>query len=70
MVFQIDSEESVMHYVQFVMTLIIHTKDLLRLNQSYAMIDFRKYLNCPECKKTPPYCVEHRKEVNAILDRT
>jgi len=34
------------------------------------MIDFRKYLNCPECKKSPPYCIEHKKEVNAILDST
>lgn len=32
------------------------------------MIDFKKHLNCPECKKSPPYCNEYRKEVNAVLD--
>jgi hypothetical protein len=31
------------------------------------MLDFRKYLNCPKCKQSPPYCLEHRKEVDAIL---
>jgi hypothetical protein len=31
------------------------------------MLDFRKYLNCPDCKNSPPYCTTHRKEVKAIL---
>jgi len=31
------------------------------------MLDFRKYLNCPDCKASPPYCTIHRKEVNTIL---
>jgi len=32
------------------------------------MIDFRKYMNCPECRERPPYCPEHKKEVEAILE--
>ena len=31
------------------------------------MIDFYKYLNCSRCKNTPPYCFEHRKEVELKL---
>jgi len=31
------------------------------------MLDFRKYLNCPECRQRPPYCAKHRKEVEAML---
>jgi hypothetical protein len=31
------------------------------------MIDFKKYLNCPDCRKRHPYCPPHRKEVEAIL---
>jgi len=46
---------------------MIDTKDLLIENQNLIMLDFRKYLNCPECRQRPPYCPEHRKEVNAIL---
>jgi hypothetical protein len=34
------------------------------------MLDFRKYLNCPECRQRPPYCPEHRKEVNSILEES
>jgi hypothetical protein len=30
---------------------------------------FREYLDCPECKKRPPYCEEHRGEVNTILGK-
>lgn len=30
-------------------------------------IDFRKYLNCPVCKKIELYCPEHRKEVEMLV---
>ena len=30
-------------------------------------MDFTKYLNCPNCKKSMPYCKIHRKEVEKIL---
>jgi len=49
-------------------TRMIDTKDLLMKNQIYIMLDFRKYLNCPECRQKPPYCPEHKREVRAILD--
>ena len=31
------------------------------------MIDFSKYLNCPDCKDSGVYCSEHRVEVEKIL---
>jgi hypothetical protein len=31
------------------------------------MIDFRKYLNCPDCRNAQPYCIPHRKEVDEML---
>ena len=31
------------------------------------MIDFRKYLNCPDCKESGIYCSAHRIEVEKIL---
>ena len=30
-------------------------------------IDYRKYLNCPACKKVELYCPEHRKEVEILI---
>ncbi len=30
-------------------------------------IDYRKYLNCPDCKKVALYCPEHRKEVEILI---
>ena len=48
---------------------MIDTKDLLIKTQSHIMLDFRKYLNCPECRRRPPYCPEHRKEVEVILGK-
>ena len=30
-------------------------------------IDYRKYLNCPECRDVQLYCYEHRKEVEMII---
>ena len=30
-------------------------------------IDFYKYLNCPNCKKSGLYCQKHRVEVEQIL---
>jgi len=30
-------------------------------------IDYRKYLNCPECRGVELYCSEHRKEVELII---
>lgn len=32
-----------------------------------VMIDFSKYLNCPDCKDAGVYCDEHRVEVEKIL---
>ena len=31
------------------------------------MIDFTKYLQCPECRSIGLYCVKHRKEVEKKL---
>ena len=31
------------------------------------MIDFYKYLKCPECRDCGLYCSEHREEVEKIL---
>jgi hypothetical protein len=31
------------------------------------MIDFSKYLDCPDCKDSGVYCDEHRIEVEKIL---
>ncbi len=31
------------------------------------MIDFSKYLNCPDCIDSGVYCSEHRDEVEKIL---
>jgi hypothetical protein len=50
-------------------TRMIDTKDLLIKTQNHIMLDFRKYLNCPECRQRPPYCPEHRREVDAILGK-
>ena len=30
-------------------------------------IDYRKYLNCPECRGVELYCYAHRKEVELII---
>jgi hypothetical protein len=30
-------------------------------------IDYRKYLNCPACKKVELYCPDHRKEVEILI---
>lgn len=30
-------------------------------------IDYRKYLNCPECKAVELYCLKHRTEVEMII---
>ena len=30
-------------------------------------IDYRKYLNCPACKKVALNCPEHRKEVEILI---
>jgi hypothetical protein len=30
-------------------------------------IDYRKYLNCPACKKVELYCSDHRKEVEILI---
>jgi hypothetical protein len=32
------------------------------------MIDFYKYLKCPNCKESGLYCPTHRKEVEKILE--
>ena len=31
------------------------------------MIDFTKYLSCPDCKEIEFYCEKHRLEVEQIL---
>lgn len=30
-------------------------------------IDYRKYLNCPECKDAELYCPKHRQEVEMLV---
>ena len=35
---------------------------------SVQMIDYYKYLKCPECKDTGLYCKPHRIEVEEILN--
>lgn len=32
------------------------------------MIDFYKYLKCPECRDSGLYCKEHKSEVERILN--
>jgi len=32
------------------------------------LINFIKYLNCPDCKDSGLYCTEHRIEVEKILE--
>ena len=34
----------------------------------YFVIDFFKYLKCPDCKKVELYCEKHRNEVESILE--
>ncbi len=31
------------------------------------VIGYEKYLNCPKCKESEPYCQEHKDEVEALL---
>ncbi len=33
------------------------------------LINFIKYLNCPDCKDSGLYCSEHRIEVEKILEK-
>jgi len=33
----------------------------------FELIDFLKYLNCPNCKEVEFYCAKHRIEVEKIL---
>jgi hypothetical protein len=33
------------------------------------MIDFYKYLNCKDCKKSGLYCLKHRAEVEQLLEK-
>ncbi len=35
--------------------------------ESCLLIDFSKYLDCPDCKDSGIYCDEHRSEVEKIL---
>ncbi len=37
------------------------------LDNDFELIDFNKYLNCPECQEAELYCAEHRIEVQRIL---
>jgi len=37
------------------------------LDNDFELIDFNKYLNCPECQEVELYCAEHRIEVQRIL---
>ncbi len=37
------------------------------LDNDFELIDFLKYLNCPNCKEVEFYCAEHRIEVEKIL---
>ena len=37
------------------------------LGNDFELIDFDKYLNCPDCQKVEFYCAEHRIEVEKIL---
>lgn len=32
------------------------------------MVDFYKYLNCPDCREAGLYCPEHKKEVEEQLE--
>jgi len=34
----------------------------------FELIDFSKYLNCPDCQEVGLYCAEHRIEVEKILE--
>ncbi|MCE9653414.1 MAG: hypothetical protein K8Q89_10245 [Nitrosarchaeum sp.] len=34
---------------------------------NFCMINYYKYLKCPDCKKSGLYCPVHRKEVEKIL---
>jgi len=36
-------------------------------DSGFELIDFNKYLNCPDCKEVGLYCAEHRIEVEKIL---
>ena len=38
-----------------------------RLEFDVESIDYRKYLNCPNCKEIEFYCPEHRKEVELLI---
>ena len=33
------------------------------------MIDYYKYLKCPDCKESGMYCTIHKKEVDEILEK-
>ena len=33
------------------------------------VIDYDKYLNCPDCKDVQFYCTPHKKEVDEILNQ-
>jgi len=39
------------------------------MSENEYVIDFYKYLNCPECKDAGLYCKIHRTEVEKILDQ-
>jgi len=39
------------------------TKDF----EIFNMIDFNKYLSCPDCRESGLYCPKHRIEVEEIL---
>ncbi len=34
------------------------------------VIDYYKYLNCPDCKKLQFYCAPHKIEVDKILNHS
>lgn len=38
-----------------------------KLEFDIESIDYRKYLNCPACKKVGLYCPEHRNEVEILI---
>ncbi len=33
------------------------------LENDFLLIDFDKYLNCPDCRRVGLYCAKHRMEV-------
>ena len=38
-------------------------------NVTMKMIEFHKYLNCPDCRASGLYCPQHRIEVEKILEQ-